>query len=111
MGNAQSPDPQPDGSNSLILHNSLNFSGRHLIQAGSTPKVQWRTAGFGAQIVAADGVTVILDVPETGFVVSGSYVQLTPQASAPVGITEGGIWYSSADHQYHGLDNTGDVLL
>jgi hypothetical protein len=74
--------------------------------------MQIGTAGYGFQILAADGVTVLLNVLETGFVPpASSFLQLTPQAAAPAGLTEGGIWYSSVDHQYHGLNDQGDCIL
>lgn len=112
MGNVQAPDSQPDGSNTLRHHNGSNLFSMLRIQAGTSAKQQLVTAGFGCQIVAADGVTVLLDIPETGFVPPAStFVQLTPQASAPSGITEGAIWYSSVDHAWHGLDNGGDVTF
>lgn len=111
MGQSQAPDFQPDGSNNLRHSNNLNLFCKWGLQSGAAPIQRAQTAGFGFQVVAADGITVILNVPETGFIPSASYVQLTPQAAQPAGLTEGGIWYSSVDHSYHGLDNNGGVVF
>lgn len=110
-GSIQQVAPNASGEAKYNFGNSRGFLGFVKIEAGLTPKMMIGSAGYGFQIVAADGVTVILNVPETGFVPSGTFVQLTPQASAPAGITEGGIWYSSSDHAYHGVDDTGDVVF
>jgi hypothetical protein len=106
------PDADKTGSFDYFIPNGNGLVGRLGIQSGASPIVQLRTAGFGAQIVAADGVTVLLNVPETGFSpTEQNSVQLVPKTSAPPGLTEGAIWYSSVDHAWHGVDNTGDVTF
>jgi hypothetical protein len=113
MGDVQQVPCTPSGECKFLFTNTINGkSGFLRLPAGDTPPMQIGTAGNGFQIVAADGMTVLLNVPETGYVgPTVAFTQLTPQPAAPVGLTEGGIWYSSVDHQYHGLDNQGDVTL
>ena len=50
--------------------------------AGASPKTKWQTAGFGAQIVAADGTTVLLDITETGAVTPAVF-GIPTRAGAP----------------------------
>ena len=84
------PDPDRDGSWSLVLPNGNGKNGRLSIQSGASPKVLVRTAGYGAQIVAADGSTVLLDVSETGTVTPTVFGVPTragaPSAGAPAQI-------------------------
>jgi len=113
MGNVQQVPCERSGESKLLFTDALNgLNGFLRLPAGDAPPIQIGTAGFGFQVVAADGVTVLLDVPETGFVAPAvAFAQLKPQAAAPAGITEGAIWYSSVDHQYHGLNDQGDCVL
>jgi hypothetical protein len=113
MGDVQQVACTPSGECKFLFTNTINGkNGFVRLPAGPTPPMQVGTAGFGFQVVAADGVTVLLDVPETGFVAPAvAFAQLKPQAAAPAGITEGAIWYSSVDHQYHGLNDQGDCVL
>ena len=107
------PNYALDGSFYHLLPNGNGLLGGIGIDAGPAAKIKVKSAGHGIQLVAADGVTVILDVPETGYVppsVGGAFLQLTPQASAPAGITPGAIWVD-LNGGYHGLDSTGDVSL
>lgn len=59
-------DPNRGGSFYHHLNNGNGKSGAIGIESGLTPRVVIRAAGNGILMVAADGVTPILTVPETG---------------------------------------------
>jgi hypothetical protein len=68
------PDPNRDGEYRHFLPNGSGKCGSIGIQMGLTPKVRLVSAGYGIQLVAADGATVILDVSESGTVApAGGY--------------------------------------
>lgn len=60
------PDPNRGGSFYLHLPNGNGKEGMIGIESGLTPRVILKSGGNGIRLVAADGVTVILDVPESG---------------------------------------------
>jgi hypothetical protein len=62
------PDPARDGTYKHFLPNGHGKCGSVGIQAGLTPKIQLISAGSGIQLVAADGVTPLLEVSEAGVV-------------------------------------------
>ena len=105
------PDPGLDGGYKHFLPNSASKTGFLGIEPGGSARVVLASAGNGILLTKADGVTPLLSLPETGYTPpAASFVQLTPQAVAPVGITPGAIWVD-LNGGYHGLDANGDVSL
>ncbi len=78
------PDADRDGGWNLVIPNGSGKTSRIGLPAGASPVATWQTAGFGAQIVAADGVTVLLAISEAGGV-TPSVMGIPTRAGAPAG--------------------------
>ena len=81
-GTVQQISATPSGEAKSLYINGRGNQASISIRPGVTPSFQARTAGFGFQIVAADGVTVLLDVTESGVVIPAVFGVPT-RAGAP----------------------------
>jgi hypothetical protein len=97
------PDPARDGTYKHFLPNGHGKCGSVGIDSGLTPKIKIASAGSGVQIVAADGVTVLLDCPETGYHPPAS---IPDQAADPIAGSAKQIYWHTGESALKWFDGT-----
>lgn len=100
------PDPDRDGTFSYRLNNGDGKFSRGLwIPSGATPALKLQTAGFGLDIVAADGSTVILALSESGGAAPTTQV-IPDKAADPSPGADKQIYYHSGEGVFKLFDGT-----